>query len=838
MTTFNTGNPIGSKGSSDPRDLYDNSENLDVFVNDKTKDTYPDRLGAPRKTWRGMESEFNEAQADRERQYQQVILEYGNVPLGDYEAGIEVTGYNQTIRDCAGGTCVFYRAAVGTELPYTTTGIGMPEGGAFVDAGDAVLRGELLSDSGPLNISKVQASFGSAIEMKAASWLDVGRKVFWAGYYEESDGGSNWGVVESGAHTEDGVSVFSLGPSKYVRANIKQGKINIKKAGAMVDGITSDSAACQRILKLQKGLYFPDGDCLLSEKLIAGGYDLEIDSGPQSRVFTSVGVGGGFMDFTGGSLVKITEGVSLAVAEGDTSITTSRSGLKAGDKLIIHDPTSGSYNPGRGYYTKGEILTVSGVGVGLVEVSKGTYDSYPVTSNLYEYKTKNISIGRLNLRGAGGEIATADAFKITFATADIDRLSLVDASNYSGLSFDRCHDVSISRSTSRMASGDGSADVYPLVIFNCEDFSVQVTAESTWHAVSVGGGTKAGGIVNRGIHIRNSVCKSTKSDFAIDFHGNTERSSYKNCTVFGGVTLGANLNEFTGNTFKVRGGGRFIYGTELIGYGHRINDNNFYMDGDSSDDDIIQAFISTGVVAAKPGALILQNNIMRIAGNLTSRWARIHSRAAIMPEDSGIDFIGNKLKVGGTASGDFYIDNASGKPVDSVVIRGNQIVGSFAVAGAGSLSVGDNTYYPSRTGNAHLLKYSGISGSIKDDGIELSFGSDDTWTDCVTWVNSSTNWSCAVISLELVNTARASVNPPNFGTVDYAVSGHSATTTVNSKKEHLFTGTADAYCRAQSGSVQLKATTVQPIYGSVKVRVAARPTSMYLNTVTYHNMSS
>ncbi len=43
---FNTGNPPGSE---DPRDLFDNSVALDQFLN-STGDTWPDRLGIPRKT--------------------------------------------------------------------------------------------------------------------------------------------------------------------------------------------------------------------------------------------------------------------------------------------------------------------------------------------------------------------------------------------------------------------------------------------------------------------------------------------------------------------------------------------------------------------------------------------------------------------------------------------------------------------------------------------------------------------------------------------------------------------------------------------------------------------
>lgn len=59
MATYNTGNPIGSK---DPRDLYDNSENLDVAVNDDAA-TWIDRLGVQRSTlWQMLEysKQFND----------------------------------------------------------------------------------------------------------------------------------------------------------------------------------------------------------------------------------------------------------------------------------------------------------------------------------------------------------------------------------------------------------------------------------------------------------------------------------------------------------------------------------------------------------------------------------------------------------------------------------------------------------------------------------------------------------------------------------------------------------------------------------------------------------
>lgn len=154
MTTYNTGNPLGS---SDPRDLYDNAENLDSLVNGD-QPAYNDRMGRSRRSWQSVEdqanqqeaefnadqaqrvSEFNAAQSDREGVFNAYLVSAGYQFAGDYAAGIEITQFNQVIRDASGE---LWRVSGSTTLPYTTTGAGLPEGGAFVAVGDAVLRQEL-----------------------------------------------------------------------------------------------------------------------------------------------------------------------------------------------------------------------------------------------------------------------------------------------------------------------------------------------------------------------------------------------------------------------------------------------------------------------------------------------------------------------------------------------------------------------------------------------------------------------------------------------------------------------------------------------------------------------
>src|SRR5699024_4087034 len=137
MTTYNTGNPIGSK---DPRDLYDNAEKLYTAVNDVENDTWKDRFGRTRKTMSGMERQFDADQAVREARFNMFLESSGYLFLGDYATGIEITEYNQIVRDDDGD---FWRVSGQVELPYTTTGAGLPEDDALTPLGDAVLRQEL-----------------------------------------------------------------------------------------------------------------------------------------------------------------------------------------------------------------------------------------------------------------------------------------------------------------------------------------------------------------------------------------------------------------------------------------------------------------------------------------------------------------------------------------------------------------------------------------------------------------------------------------------------------------------------------------------------------------------
>lgn len=140
MTTHNTGNPVGSTAV---KDLFDNAQNLDVLVNDRTKPTHADRLGVPRRTWHGIEQEFSRFMDDSNESFQRFLINSGYESLGDYRPGVPINARNQFLwRDAE-----LFRIADSVALPYVTTGDWDQESELFVAVGDRALRQQLADPS-------------------------------------------------------------------------------------------------------------------------------------------------------------------------------------------------------------------------------------------------------------------------------------------------------------------------------------------------------------------------------------------------------------------------------------------------------------------------------------------------------------------------------------------------------------------------------------------------------------------------------------------------------------------------------------------------------------------
>src|SRR5690554_2935955 len=100
--------------------------------------------------------------ADRAEDATNRVLE---VPT--YTSGLELTSYNQLIRDSNGG---FWRVSGQVDLPYVTTGAGIPEDDALVPAGDAVLRQDLANPGmGAAMVARGVVAVDSIADLKAMS---------------------------------------------------------------------------------------------------------------------------------------------------------------------------------------------------------------------------------------------------------------------------------------------------------------------------------------------------------------------------------------------------------------------------------------------------------------------------------------------------------------------------------------------------------------------------------------------------------------------------------------------------------------------------------------------
>lgn len=135
---YDTMNPVPS---TDPRDLYDNAGITDKYVSGQ-EPFVPDRLGLQRRTWKGMEVDFNNAQEGRQNTFDQFLNESALIWIGDYGTGLTFTSRSQyMVRDG-----MAYRLATSTTIPYTTTGNWAIEQTKFsLVNSDQILRQDLAS---------------------------------------------------------------------------------------------------------------------------------------------------------------------------------------------------------------------------------------------------------------------------------------------------------------------------------------------------------------------------------------------------------------------------------------------------------------------------------------------------------------------------------------------------------------------------------------------------------------------------------------------------------------------------------------------------------------------
>lgn len=269
MTTYNTGNPIGS---TEVKDLYDNAQNFDTLANTTTLETVTDRLGVPRMSLHGFEQEAK-------RRFESIKFQ----PPIPYAPGIEVTTSSLTV-DYLG--VIYY--ALPSALPFTT--------GAWNPA-----QWSPVQNTYPGRELLVFDDYASA--SAAAATLPEGQVI------DVAVNNTRYSV-SGGLLTDERPSTPVSVPYGVVRS--VQSKlldmVSVKDFGAVGDGVTDDTAAIQAAIDAGKPyrastkgriIYFPPGiykvstidlsGCHGVHLFGAGPYATEVFASGTNQVFKAVG---------------------------------------------------------------------------------------------------------------------------------------------------------------------------------------------------------------------------------------------------------------------------------------------------------------------------------------------------------------------------------------------------------------------------------------------------------------------------------------------------------------------------------------------------------------------
>lgn len=227
--TFNTGNNVPS---TDPRDLYDNAENLDKLVNGADP-FYADRKGVLRESWAGMKNTFDTSQSGRENafalsqvgkeaRFQAFLVSSGYVSKGNYAANVVLAERNEYVAVNAATTGTspgLYRPNASATLPLTLTGTWATDSANMVLLGDDVLRQELGAESGA-SLVGYRAPLAGAV-------------------------------------------------ARTIQQVLLDRAVSVKDFGAVGDGVADDTAAIQACVNASQVVFFPAGTYLVSSSIVA-----------------------------------------------------------------------------------------------------------------------------------------------------------------------------------------------------------------------------------------------------------------------------------------------------------------------------------------------------------------------------------------------------------------------------------------------------------------------------------------------------------------------------------------------------------------------------------------
>lgn len=331
MTTYATGNPLGSK---DPRDLYDNAENFDAAMNDRVNTTWNDRFGVTRPTLKGYEEKFN---------YFLAGSGFENPPL-IYVDGSPLTVDRATQIIDRGGN--LYSVKLPSSFPVVLSGNWSEDEGLLVVRGDQSLRQEITSTSpseGSSIIGNSTVSVSSVADIKNQT-KRADLKLSLSSYHPlgKSGGGTFIWSPSTPKSNHDGGTIFSptvpWDGSQSTLSDYLDGEGETDPSGSgcwlrifdevkleyfggliseTIDSSASFLAAIKYCLSNNKELNLPDGVVRLNSPAVINGSTTLFSSVKIRGTFKTSGVSAGYVVSRVGSLIYTDGNSALDISFND-----------------------------------------------------------------------------------------------------------------------------------------------------------------------------------------------------------------------------------------------------------------------------------------------------------------------------------------------------------------------------------------------------------------------------------------------------------------------------------------------------------------------------------------
>ncbi|TYO83317.1 hypothetical protein DQ397_001120 [Pseudomonas sp. CK-NBRI-02] len=569
---YNTGNPVGTDGSNDPRDLYDNSGVIDVWATDRTRVTAPDRLGVERRTLYGMELQVSEWLAAQG--FEPVPLIYVDGTQLTVDRPTQLIQRNDNL----------YSVKLPATFPVELSGTWVDDQNLLVAQVDRSLRDALASASGASMIGYRQRTVADRLNDTANV--------------------KDYGAIADGTYHPLSERFATLSAAQAVYPH----------ATALTDSI--DWAAFQAAINSgAPRVHTPGGHYVLNKGTLCTRDVAYSGDGYASHVDMSLSSGPGSCFLTQGSLTQIGN-LSVSVVKGARTLTFAAApDLVPGDVVIVYNPTNGSWLADRDPYRAGEMWKVHSVSGNVVTIY-GNSSSVYLFSEVQVYRLRGVRASVDNMHFSPSDTYSIAPFKVLFGDGvRVSNYWASDVTLYTGLEIERSFDVSVNVTSSPNRS-PAVNDEYGVTLSNCANFTVYGgSAAATRHAVALGGMDDVCCVPNRGGLIYGMLVDNVDlaSDIgAGDMHGNADKITYDNCVFRNGLIMqGRDATVRNSTIYGVSSAsGEAIYGTEIYGGTFTIENNRFISYGDGAAFGIIH--LSPGTSQREALLIIARDNTFEL----------------------------------------------------------------------------------------------------------------------------------------------------------------------------------------------------------------------------------